>query len=77
MIVNVPVIPSHDGCCWWVRPLRISDFCPRCGGERGKPFKGMSYDGSRRVVCDQWNNPCGHVDKYTEVVAEAMIYESE
>lgn len=50
--------------------IEISDFCPVCGGKRGTPKKGLSYDGSRRLVVDMWENPCGHIDYYSNVRAE-------
>lgn len=28
-------------------------------------------DGSRILFCDTWQNPCGHIDKYADVRAEA------
>lgn len=43
--------------------------CIHCGGPRGELFRTVSYDGSRRLACDGWANPCGHVEKYSEVRA--------
>ncbi len=51
--------------------------CPVCGGPRGEPFPSFSYDGSRRLCCDGWINPCGHVDKYDDVRAEAAAGEAD
>ena len=31
----------------------------------------ISYDGSRRLACDGWTNPCGHIDFYADVRREA------
>jgi hypothetical protein len=45
--------------------------CPKCGGPRGFPFKGSSYDGSRVLDVDRWANPCGHIDMYEDVLKEA------
>ena len=45
--------------------------CPVCGGPRGDIYRTHSYDGSRRMSVDGWQNACGHVDKYADVVAEA------
>lgn len=75
MVVEVPVIQNHEGFEYWVRKVRISKYCKRCGGERGKPYKTRSYDGSRFVCCDGWQNPCGHVDLYKDVVEESREYE--
>lgn len=68
--VYIPAQPQHEGFhgvfVWleWV--------CPKCGSERGEPFNGKSYDGSRILSCDQWNNACGHVDKYTDMIMESI-----
>ena len=45
--------------------------CPTCGGPRGQVRPAISYDGSRRLACDGWTNPCGHIDFYADVRAEA------
>ena len=37
----------------------------------GKLFRIISWDGSRRVECDGWINPCGHIDHYSTVRREA------
>jgi len=47
--------------------------CPRCGGPRGEVYRTVSYDGSRRLHCDGWTNPCGHVDYYSAMRREAGI----
>lgn len=47
--------------------------CPVCGQSRGEIFKGRSYDGSLWLNVDCWNNPCGHVDKYSAVREEAKL----
>lgn len=46
--------------------------CPECGGPRGEVESVRSYDGSRCMIVDGWQNPCGHVDKYSDVRAEAL-----
>jgi len=33
----------------------------------------MSYDGSRFLMVDTWENHCGHIDKYSKVRKEAGI----
>lgn len=45
--------------------------CPRCGGPRGEPEPGISYDGSHRMHVHQWTNPCGHIDFYRDLLVEA------
>jgi hypothetical protein len=71
MIVEIPDRTEHFGL--YSAKYEIADTCPRCGGPRGKPFKVYSYDGSRRMTGDGWMNPCGHVDKYSEVRKEGKI----
>jgi hypothetical protein len=51
--------------------VTIKDTCPICGQQRGQSTQGTSYDGSRRLSVDTWENPCGHVDKYSAVREEA------
>jgi YD repeat-containing protein len=67
--VTIPACDKHLGrhkktvCLRWE--------CPVCGGPRGQVIRRHSYDGSRRMTCDGWDNPCGHVDKYRDVREEA------
>lgn len=69
-IVTVPLQRDHAG----VLSLTVElDWrCPVCGGPRGTPEWGLSYDGSRRLAVHVWTNPCGHVDQYESVRAEAQ-----
>ena len=51
--------------------VKIADACPECGGPRGKPYNyNFSEDGGF-YSCYKWDNPCGHVDKYGDVLNEA------
>lgn len=68
MVVTIPACDEHLGNMSMT--VEISDFCPVCGGKRGTPEHGFSYDGSRRLAVDVWENPCGHVDYYKNVRAE-------
>lgn len=68
-VVEVPACVEHDGPRSVLVALRWT--CPVCGGPRGDVFRTVSYDGSRRLDCDGWVNPCGHVDKYGDVRVEA------
>lgn len=54
-----------------VRRVEISARCPRCGGPRGER-RGMNQcdDGAFYWV-QVWDNPCGHLDRYENVVREA------
>ncbi len=47
--------------------LTVPWVCMHCGGPRGEPYKGLSYDGSRRLAVDCWKNPCGHSETYAEL----------
>lgn len=74
MIVEIPVVTEHAGHPGYLRKLEISDQCPKCGAKRGiKRWKGFSYDGSRRLVVDCWDNECKHIDKYRDVRKEGKI----
>lgn len=67
--VYIPARDEHDGIHGTSVKLRW--VCPICGAPRGNVSNGRSYDGSRVLFCDTWDNPCGHVDKYADVRAEA------
>jgi hypothetical protein len=74
--VTIPAGEQHEG----LHSMRVTLpwTCPQCGGPRGEPFETTSYDGSRRLGCDGWKNPCGHVDGYAAVRQEARaLAESE
>lgn len=65
--VVIPAREQHDG--YYVLTVRLPWVCLHCGGPRGEPFDTVSYDGSRRLACHGWSNPCGHVEKYSQVRA--------
>lgn len=67
--VTIPSCDGHDG----LHSVTVSLLweCPQCGGPRGEVVRTISYDGSRRLGCDGWKNPCGHVDLYSSVRREA------
>lgn len=67
--VRIPGSDDHDG--WYTITVTLTWQCPRCGGPRGTVHPVISYDGSRRLPCDGWQNPCGHIDFYRDVRAEA------
>jgi hypothetical protein len=69
--VTVPARREHDG--WAAVRLTLAWVCPRCGGPRGEPHATISWDGSRRLHCDGWENPCGHLDLYADVRKEAGL----
>ena len=53
------------------RKITISAFCPVCGGRRGEPRGLNSCDDGAYYWVQVWDNPCGHVDAYADVVNEA------
>jgi len=69
MTVTIPACAEHNG--FHAVTVKIYDTCPICGARRGDVFETLSYDGSRRLNVDGWLNPCGHVDKYSDVRQEA------
>jgi hypothetical protein len=69
--VTVPSCDAHDG--FHSVTVTLLWQCPRCGGPRGEVFRTISYDGSRRLACDGWRNPCGHIDYYSNVRREAGL----
>ena len=69
MTVTIPSTLEHNG--FYSSTVKILETCPICGERRGDTYKGISYDGSRRLLVDQWDNPCGHIDKYTDVLIES------
>jgi len=68
--VEIPRQKQHGG--FETVRLTLTWRCPVCGGRRGEPFRTISYDGSRRLACDGWINPCGHVDSYESVRRESQ-----
>lgn len=69
MKATIPARTDHEGI--FSMDVTIKDYCLTCGGPRGETYSGLSYDGSRRLHVTQWNNPCGHTDKYSDVRKEA------
>ena len=53
------------------REVTISKICPCCGGERGKPKLIRQFDNVDYRYIHTWDNPCGHVDYYSDVLKEA------
>ena len=73
MIVKIPTVTEHEGYPGYIGYYKIADTCPVCGAKRGiKRWKGLSYDGSRRLSVDCWHNKCDHVDKYPDVRKEGI-----
>lgn len=65
--VVIPACVKHAGQLSML--VTLPWVCLHCGGPRGEPFSTTSWDGSRRLGVHGWNNPCGHVEKYSAVRA--------
>lgn len=63
--VRIPACAQHDG--YASIRVRLPWRCLHCDGPRGEPQDVISWDGSRRLACHGWVNPCGHVELYREV----------
>lgn len=71
MKVMIPLVREHNGSPFNIGFFEIADTCLKCGARRGiKIWKGLSYDGSKRLTVDCWRNECDHIDIYSDVVAE-------
>ena len=68
--VYIPAREQHEG----IYGVKVTLYwlCPVCGAERGPVRETISYDGSRKLPCDGWTNPCGHIDYYSAVKKEAV-----
>jgi hypothetical protein len=53
------------------RKIVISAFCPKCGERRGEPEGANQCDDGAYFWVQVWTNPCGHLDRYEDVLAEA------
>ena len=69
--VKIPMCEQHGGINSVTVELEWK--CPTCGEERGEVKSVLSYDGSRQMACDGWENPCGHTDIYSEIRIEAVV----
>lgn len=67
--VTIPACAEHEG--RYTVTVRLKWICPVCGGPRGEVHPVRSYDGSLYMTCGGWDNPCGHVDKYSDVRKES------
>lgn len=68
--VYIPACAEHEGL--YGIHVNLRWVCPICGKPRGEIQRVLSYDGSRYLECDGWQNPCGHVDKYSNLRVEAF-----
>ena len=51
--------------------VEIGDNCVECGAKRGEPFGFNFWEDGTSHWCQQWKNPCGHVDYYKNILVEA------
>ncbi len=51
--------------------VEIADTCPWCGRPRGVPVRRTFHEDGVNYSVDCWKNPCGHIDFYEAVLAEA------
>lgn len=65
--VTIPASEQHEGI--FALTVELPWVCLHCGEPRGEPYDTLSYDGSRRLGVHGWRNPCGHVERYSEVRA--------
>ncbi|MFE6551647.1 hypothetical protein ACFVHS_25050 [Streptomyces sp. NPDC057746] len=61
--------PGYEGV--HIATVDISARCQRCGGPRGRLRRHHFRKDDRHLVCDRWDNCCGHKDMYPDVLAEA------
>lgn len=54
-----------------IRSIELRWVCPVCGEPRGEPRTVPFSEDGQYLSCDRWMNPCGHVDLYSDVIAEA------
>ena len=57
--------------------VEISDRCPVCGGPRGEPHPRNFYEDGASYSADCWDNPCGHVDSYEDVILDGRRLSTE
>lgn len=60
-----------------VRKVTISANCPTCGGPRGERRGLNSCDDGAFYWVEVWDNPCGHLDRYEDVIREAAALVNE
>lgn len=54
----------------YLRTITIADTCPTCGGPRGEPRMARQCDDGEWFNVSRWENPCGHIDRYADVLRE-------
>lgn len=60
-----------------IREVVISAICPRCGGPRGKVCGLNQHIDGDWYHLNVWDNKCGHIDWYHNVLVEAGYHAPE
>ena len=55
----------------FLRTVEIADACPICGSARGTPVERSFMEDGESYSVDCWENSCGHIDAYVDVLKEA------
>jgi hypothetical protein len=53
------------------RAVTLVWTCPLCGRPRGEPRNSRLPEDGWNYCVHQWDNPCGHLDMYAQVLVEA------
>ena len=62
---------GDDGWTYYSKAIEIADNCPVCGKPRGKPYGYNFTEDGENFFVNRWDNPCGHIDYYKDVLVEA------
>lgn len=54
-----------------IKTVIIGSACPVCGKPRGLPRWERRFEDGEHYDISRWDNPCGHVDHYEDVLREA------
>ncbi|MBI4321881.1 MAG: hypothetical protein HY675_25585 [Chloroflexi bacterium] len=74
-VVNRNIGPANDTRGYYgvhIDRVTVPWVCCTCGGPRGEPQPYNFCEDGEWLVCDRWTNPCGHVDVYDDVIAQAI-----
>lgn len=66
-----------DGWTYYPVTIEIADTCPKCGGKRGEPRPYRFCEDGEWISVSRWENACGHIDRYPEVLIESGYVGSE
>lgn len=66
-------VVDRSGDPWFPRVVEVTVpwVCCTCGEARGEPFGHNFHEDDVWMHCDRWENPCGHIDKYADVLKQA------